>query len=82
MAAGPREKQLFIEQNMSSRALFAWLESLEKEIYKNKTMAIEIENETFTGDRNFSLYFLLDNKNYVVSQGLTYCARFIETPII
>ncbi len=83
VVAGPLEEKLFIDDSHSSAALFAWLKSLEALIYTKKAIALNVdEDNPEAANEDATLYFLFDNKNYIISHGFTFYARLLATPIV
>lgn len=82
VVAGPLEEKLYIDDSHSSAALFAWLKSLEDSIYTKLDISLNVdEDNPEANDEDATLYFIFDNKNYIISQGVTFCARLTATPI-
>ena len=82
VVAGPLEEKLFIDDSHSSAALFAWLKSLESSIYRKIDISLNTDEDNPEAvNEDAPLYFLFDNKNYIISQGVTFCARLVATPV-
>ena len=61
--------------------LFTFLETFERDLIIKKRMKLKSkDNNIRSSSDKVDLYFLYSDKNYIVLQGITYCASFTHEP--
>ena len=70
--------EVYIDELYNSDAFLHFLADFENElIISEKATLVTGEATDSSGGEEINLYYLQDNKNYIVLQGTTYCASFL-----
>ena len=68
---------VYIEDVQNERGLFEFLKNFEEDLIVSEMTTIKRTDEVSSTSDEVKLYFLYNSKNYIVVQGVTYCASFV-----
>ena len=74
--------EVYIKDMSTLKAFFDFLDAYEEDLIEKKTIELKAEDSLSANpeDAKVDLHFLYSDKNYIVAQGVSYCASFIYYP--